>query len=103
MLARCAGPDKYYPLIDTLFAQQQKWAVKEPLPPLRAIARQAGFTEQSFDACINDKALLAKVQQNAGSGHAEVQGRGDADVLHHMAKSTRARCRSKISTRPLHR
>src|SRR6266853_1606587 len=68
MLARCAGPDKYYPLIDTLFAQQQKWAVKEPLPPLRAIARQAGFTEQSFDACINDKALLAKVQQMRDRG-----------------------------------
>src|SRR5712672_2006866 len=68
MLARCAGPDKYYPLIETLFAQQQKWAVKEPLPPLRAIARQAGFTEQSFDACINDKALLAKVQQMRDRG-----------------------------------
>jgi protein-disulfide isomerase len=68
MLARCAGPDKYYPLIETLFAQQQKWAVKEPLPPLRAIARQAGFTEQSFDMCINDKALLGKVQQMRDRG-----------------------------------
>jgi len=68
MLARCAGPEKYYPLIETLFAQQQKWAVKEPLPPLRAIARQAGFTEQSFDACINDKALLGKVQQMRDRG-----------------------------------
>jgi protein-disulfide isomerase len=68
MLARCAGPDKYYPMIETLFAQQQKWAVKEPLPPLRALARQAGFTEQSFDACINDKALLSKVQQMRDRG-----------------------------------
>src|SRR5258708_39613347 len=63
MLARCAGPDKYYPLIETLFAQQQKWAVKEPIPPLLAIAKQAGFTQQSFEACINDKAQLAKVEQ----------------------------------------
>src|SRR5258708_20316204 len=68
MLARCAGTDKCYPLIDALVAQQQKWAVKEPLPPLRAIARQAGFTEQSFDACINDKALLGKVQQMRDRG-----------------------------------
>src|SRR5215471_5347518 len=60
---RCAGPDKYYPLIETLFAQQQKWAVKEPIPPLLAIAKQAGFTQQSFEACVNDKALLDKVQQ----------------------------------------
>jgi protein-disulfide isomerase len=68
MLARCGGPDKYYPLIETLFAQQQKWAVKEPIPPLLAIAKQAGFTQQSFEACINDKDLLAKVQQMRNRG-----------------------------------
>ena len=68
MLARCGGPDKYYPLIETLFAQQQKWAVREPIPPLLAIAKQAGFTQQSFEACINDKAQLAKVQQMRDRG-----------------------------------
>jgi protein-disulfide isomerase len=68
MLARCGGPDKYYPLIETLFAQQQKWAVREPIPPLLAIAKQAGFTQQSFEACINDKAQLTKVQQMRDRG-----------------------------------
>jgi len=63
MVARCAGPDKYNPLIETLFAQQQKWAVREPIPPLLAIAKQAGFTQESFEACINDKELLTKVQE----------------------------------------
>jgi protein-disulfide isomerase len=63
MLARCVGPDKYYPMIETLFAEQQKWAVKEPLPPLLAIAKQAGFTEKSFDACLDDKDLLSKIRQ----------------------------------------
>ena len=68
MLARCGGPDKYYPLIETLFAQQQKWAIREPIPPLLAIAKQAGFTQQSFEACINDKGQLAKVQQMRDRG-----------------------------------
>jgi protein-disulfide isomerase len=68
MLARCAGPDKYYPLIETLFAQQQKWAVREPIPPLLAIAKQAGFTQQTFEECINDSALLNKVQQMRDRG-----------------------------------
>jgi protein-disulfide isomerase len=63
MLARCAGPDKYYPMIETLFAEQKKWAVKDPLPPLLAIAKQAGFTEQSFRACLDDKAMLDKIDQ----------------------------------------
>lgn len=63
MLARCAGPEKYNPLIETLFQQQSKWVVRgDPVPPLMAIARQVGFTQQSFEACINDKALLKKVQ-----------------------------------------
>jgi protein-disulfide isomerase len=63
MLARCAGPDKYYPLVETLFAQQAKWAVRNPIEPLMAIAKQAGFTQQTFEACINNKDALAKVQQ----------------------------------------
>jgi len=63
MLARCAGPDKYYPMVETLFAQQAKWAVRNPIEPLLAIAKQAGFTQQSFEACINNKDQLTKVQQ----------------------------------------
>jgi len=68
MLARCAGPDKYNPLIETLFQQQQKWAVREPIPPLMAIVRQAGFTQKTFDACINDQELLKKVQEQRDRG-----------------------------------
>jgi protein-disulfide isomerase len=68
MVARCAGPDKYNPLIETMFAQQQKWAVRDPIPPLLAIAKQAGFTQQTFEACINDTALLNKVQQMRDRG-----------------------------------
>jgi protein-disulfide isomerase len=63
MLARCAGPDKYYPMVETLFAQQAKWAVRNPIEPLMAIAKQAGFTQQSFEACINNKDALTKIQQ----------------------------------------
>jgi protein-disulfide isomerase len=71
MLARCAGPDKYYPMIETLFAEQLKWAgpdVKDPLPPLLTIAKQAGFTQESFRACLHDKDLLNKIQQVRNRG-----------------------------------
>jgi protein-disulfide isomerase len=63
MLARCAGPDKYYPMIETLFAEQKKWAVRDALPQLLAIAKQAGFTEESFKTCLNDKEMLDKIDQ----------------------------------------
>ena len=45
MLARCGGKDKYMPIVETLFAKQADWVVKEPLAPLKTIAKQFGFTE----------------------------------------------------------
>jgi protein-disulfide isomerase len=62
MLARCADKDKFYPLIETLFQLQQTWAVEKPIPPLMAIAKQAGFTEQSFNACLSDQKMLNDIQ-----------------------------------------
>jgi protein-disulfide isomerase len=61
MLARCANKDKFFPMIEVLFQQQNKWAVgppASPLPPLLDIAKQAGFTEESFNACLKDQKIL---------------------------------------------
>ena len=65
MLARCAGEldsSKYYAMIDTMFAQQMTWAVEKPIPPLMAIAKQAGFTEKSFDECLANQKLLTGIE-----------------------------------------
>jgi protein-disulfide isomerase len=63
MLARCADKDKFFPLIETLFQMQRTWAVEKPIPPLMAIAKQAGFTEQSFNACLSDQKMLDAMQE----------------------------------------
>jgi protein-disulfide isomerase len=62
MLARCAEKDQFFPLIETLFQQQKKWAVEKPIPPLMAIAKQAGFSEQKFNACLSDQKMLDAMQ-----------------------------------------
>jgi protein-disulfide isomerase len=62
MLARCADKDKFYPLIETLFQQQTKWAVEKPIPQLMAIAKQAGMSEQTFNACLSDQKMLDAMQ-----------------------------------------
>jgi len=65
MLARCSGQDdktKYFAMIDTMFRQQQQWAVEKPIPPLLAIAKQAGFTEKSFDACLSNQKVLDGIE-----------------------------------------
>jgi protein-disulfide isomerase len=66
MLARCAGNDdssKYFAMIDTMFKQQRTWAVEKPIPPMLAIAKQAGFTEQSFDACLANQPILDGIEK----------------------------------------
>ena len=63
MLARCAGKDKYYAMVDLLFEQQRKWAVQNPLPPLFEIAKQAGFTKESFDACLKNQEMLNGLEE----------------------------------------
>jgi protein-disulfide isomerase len=62
MLARCAPKEQYFALIETLFHEQRKWAVEKPIPPLMAIAKQAGFSEQSFNTCLSDQKMLQALE-----------------------------------------
>ena len=62
LLARCAGKEAYYPMIETLFRQQREWVVQQPLEKLLGIARQAGFTQQTFDECLANQQLSAGVE-----------------------------------------
>jgi protein-disulfide isomerase len=63
ILARCAGPDKYFPLIETLFAQQRDWVVERPLQPMYAIAKQAGVSQQAFEACLDNRQLIEGIEK----------------------------------------
>ena len=63
MLARCAGGDKTLPMFETLFEKQADWAFTNgnPVPKLFDIAKQAGFTQESFDKCLTDQKLLDQI------------------------------------------
>ena len=63
MLARCAGNDKFMPIVETLFAKQPEWMVQKPVPPLMEIAKQFGFTQASFDACLANQKVLDGIQE----------------------------------------
>jgi len=62
MLARCGGKDKYMPIVEALFAKQPEWIVKEPLPPLKEIAKQFGIGEAEFNDCLANQKLLDGLQ-----------------------------------------
>ncbi|RYE86415.1 MAG: DsbA family protein [Hyphomicrobiales bacterium] len=72
MLARCAPDDRRTAMVDVLFHQQEQWArAQNASEALLGIAKLAGFTQETFAACLNDKALQAKV--------VEMQKRGETD------------------------
>ncbi|ODT08481.1 MAG: disulfide bond formation protein DsbA [Mesorhizobium sp. SCN 65-20] len=71
MLARCSK-DNYFPMVDVLFKQQQTWARSEnPKDALLQIARLAGFTQETFEACLTDQKLLDDIRA--------VRARGEKD------------------------
>lgn len=62
MLARCAG-DNYFAMVDVLFKQQDSWArASDGKAALLKIARLAGFSQESFEACLTDQKLLDDVR-----------------------------------------
>lgn len=59
MLARCAPEGKYFDVVDLLFEDQRAWAFTDnPYNSLLNFAKQIGFTQESFDACLKDQTLL---------------------------------------------
>ena len=71
MLARCAGDDRYYPMVDALFETQQTWAVPgaDGKEKLLLIAKQAGFSKEKFDQCLADKELFNKIVEVRQRAH----------------------------------
>lgn len=70
LMARCAGKDKYFTVVDAVFrAQPEIYQTGDQRGVLLRIAQSSGMTEQQFDKCISDeealKALNARVEKYA--------------------------------------
>jgi protein-disulfide isomerase len=73
MLARCAGPDRYFGVAEMIYGTQQEWLGNgDPATiaeNLRKMGRTAGLSNEQVDACLQDgdmaQALVAVYQQNA--------------------------------------
>lgn len=71
MLARCSQ-DKYFAMVDVLFRQQESWVrVQDARAALLQIARLAGFSQDSFEACLTDQKLLMDVRAVKDRGEKE--------------------------------
>ncbi|MFC5345882.1 DsbA family protein [Brevundimonas staleyi] len=59
LVARCAGPDKYFPVIHEIMASQNElFGGVPPRTILLRIANGAGLSEEQFQTCVTDPAAL---------------------------------------------
>lgn len=73
MIARCAGPDKFFGISDLIFSGQSEWVraggAGEIVAELKKIGRLAGIEDDALEACLQDgekaQTLVAWYQQNA--------------------------------------
>ncbi|MBO6719029.1 MAG: DsbA family protein [Rhizobiaceae bacterium] len=62
MLSRCSE-DSYFAMVDVLFKQQRSWAgVEDARSALLQISKLAGFSQESFEACLTNQQLLDDVR-----------------------------------------
>ncbi len=73
MVARCAGPDRYFGISDLIYDTQSEWLASRNeagiAQALRKLGLTAGLTEEQLDACLADgsmaQAMVAEYQKNA--------------------------------------
>ena len=61
MIARSAPKEAYFSLIDIFFKTQSTWLAGNWGDGLFNIAKQAGFTKETFDATLKDKVVMQKI------------------------------------------
>jgi protein-disulfide isomerase len=75
MLARCAPADQFFDIVHTFFRTQDKWLYGSDVKAgILDVGGQFGITDQSFDACLKNQALLDAIKA--------VQDRGSAFGVH---------------------
>ncbi|WP_082478281.1 MULTISPECIES: DsbA family protein [unclassified Rhizobium] len=69
MLARCAPEGQYFPMVSMLFKQQETWAAAQNgRDALLQMSKLAGFTQESFEACLTNQKLLDDVNATMQKG-----------------------------------
>lgn len=69
LIARCAGPDKYFDVVADIMASQKEWlAGVQPRTTLFRAGQAAGLSEQQINDCIRDKAAIEAMEKRIQAG-----------------------------------
>jgi protein-disulfide isomerase len=64
LVARCAGKDKYFSVIDALFhSQEEMYRTGDARGTLLKVAQSAGMTEEQFNKCVQDEAAATALNK----------------------------------------
>ena len=66
--AHCAGPMRFFAIEDVLFKTQDQWLAEDAVEKLATIAATAGMDRPTFDACLANKDIEAKVVATRKAG-----------------------------------
>jgi protein-disulfide isomerase len=70
-LAECSGNDKYYPVMEMIFATQATWAAAtDPIAELSKSLRIAGMGDKEVKACLANAAISDQVVADYRGGEA---------------------------------
>lgn len=64
LIARCAGPDKYFDVVHELLASQEQMR-GDPRATLFRVGNGAGLSNERIQQCITDEAALAAAEERA--------------------------------------
>ncbi len=68
-LAHCAGPDRYFSMLEVLFRTQSNWArADDPVAALKQLGKLGGLSEESMNACFADEKLTNGILQGRLAG-----------------------------------
>ena len=74
MIAHCAGPDRYFPMLDALFRSQDQWSrAQNPLAALQGVAKLGGMGPDKVEQCIQDNQLKSQIMLRQKEGQEKYQ------------------------------
>jgi protein-disulfide isomerase len=72
LVARCAGKDKYFSVIDALFhSQEEMYRTGDARGTLLKVAQSAGMTEAQFNTCVQDEAAANALNERVQKAQKE--------------------------------
>jgi len=76
MIARCAGPERYFGFLDAFYKQQRSWALADQSQAnaaMKRLAKIGGMPEDAFDACLKNQDVQNEVLTQRLRGEREFE------------------------------